>query len=138
METTLLINLVLCAIMVGLIWTVQLIVYPSYRFVTDKDSKPYHSAHMRNIGFLVGPIMIAELIAAIWLFTLEKSLILFAQLFLVLLIWISTAVIQAPLHKLLSENWESIHINKLVRSNWVRTFLWSLRLSLLFYLSFQK
>jgi hypothetical protein len=42
-------------------------------------------------------------------------------------IWIMTAVVQAPLHVRLSRSPDAADIRLLVRSNWWRTGLWTVR-----------
>lgn len=56
-------------------------------------------------------------------------------LVLVLIIWISTFYTQMPLHKKLEKGYKESIVNALVRNNWIRTFLWTLKSIILsFYL----
>jgi hypothetical protein len=42
-------------------------------------------------------------------------------------VWITTALVQVPLHRRLSAGYDEPTGRRLVRTNWVRTALWSLR-----------
>jgi hypothetical protein len=53
---------------------------------------------------------------------------LYSFLFLVVLfIWISTFTLSVPCHKKLSLGKDSKTIDQLVKTNWIRTILWSLK-----------
>jgi len=80
------------------------------------------------------PLMLVELALAIYFFVQNSlgagSLL---QLILVGLIWGSTFLIQIPLHNRLVNQKEEGIINRLVQSNWIRTFLWTGKALLLSY-----
>jgi hypothetical protein len=44
-----------------------------------------------------------------------------------LLIWCSTAFLQVPMHQRLSSGFDAAAHRSLVKTNWVRTILWSAR-----------
>ena len=46
-------------------------------------------------------------------------------------IWLSTALLFTRIHQKLTEGYEFSLIKKLVKTNWLRTILWSLRLIIL-------
>lgn len=48
-------------------------------------------------------------------------------MFLLVVIWVSTAVVQVPLHKLLARGFDLRAYRRLVVTNWLRTIAWSLR-----------
>lgn len=50
-----------------------------------------------------------------------------ATLFMTGLIWLSTALLQVPLHRALLPGFDPAKIHRLVRSNWLRTVAWTLR-----------
>ena len=52
---------------------------------------------------------------------------MYLSLFLLLVIWVSTALVQVPLHERLASRFEPETHQNLVSSNWVRTLGWSLR-----------
>lgn len=43
------------------------------------------------------------------------------------IIWISTAFVQVPLHARLEGGWDGVAIERLIRSNWLRTIPWTMR-----------
>lgn len=125
--------------MTGVIWMVQVLVYPQFMHVGEAEFLLYHGEHMRLIGTVVGPLLLLELLAASGM--LVKSWrspdrwIHGISWVLVILLWGVTAFIQVPLHNDLAQNGFSQEtVTSLVASNWVRTFLWSLRASLLVYI----
>jgi GAF domain-containing protein len=46
---------------------------------------------------------------------------------LLVVIWLSTAFLQVPLHRQLAAGYDSQSAARLVRSNWLRTIAWTLR-----------
>jgi len=71
--------------------------------------------------------MFAELLSSFWLFLFSSTYSSYhiAGFVIVLLIWVVTFTTQVPLHGKLIGSSDSDVINKLVRSNWIRTALWS-------------
>jgi hypothetical protein len=59
------------------------------------------------------------------------SIIFALNLLIVGLIWCSTFFVQVPIHSILSEKKDKNLIEKLVNTNWIRTFLWSIRMLLI-------
>lgn len=123
--------------MTGIIWLVQIVVYPQLRLVRPADYIEYESSHMAKIGLLVGPLMIIELMTAIWiwgrdLIPVGSEWLFYISILLALVIWLSTALIQAPLHTQLSRSGkDDAKIDRLIYSNWLRTICWSGRLILI-------
>ena len=79
--------------LVILIWMVQLVVYPSFRYYKESDLMRWHERYTKAISIIVVPLM-------------------FGQLFLVILQIVEVFDVVTALRKL-------------VRQNWLRTFLWS-------------
>lgn len=122
-----------CFFMTGLIWVIQLVHYPSFKFVDIRNTKEFNSFHQTKITIIVMPIMLIELITAIIL-TIQSS---FEFMFvlntsLLLIIWLSTFLLSIPIHSKLVTNHSDDLIEKLVLTNWPRTILWSFR-SLIFF-----
>ena len=89
---------------------------------------------MRAILPVVAFPMLAELIAAGWLFITvwEHATWLDVSAFvLVLLIWIQTAVVFMPLHGKLHHGYDGEIIRRMVKWNGIRAVLWTLRLVVL-------
>ena len=117
--------------MCGLIWFVQIVHYPLFASVGRDDFALYEKKHSRRTGWVVGPLMIAEGITAVWLLTIPPSgfgrVIPLIGFVLLLLIWGSTAVLQVPAHRRLKSGFFPDHHRRLTRTNWIRTILWSIR-----------
>lgn len=128
-------NVIINAILVGLIWIIQCVHYPSFGFI-EKHRDNFHVFHVRSITPIVAPLMVFELLISVFLFHKNLNFFFGAMLLLVILIWLSTFLIQIPFHEKIKDEWNEKKINSLVRSNWIRTILWSLKLVILiwFYL----
>lgn len=126
-----LLNLVLAFIAVGLIWTIQLVHYPTMRFIPKERFVEYHNFHSIRISFLAIPLMVTELGTSLILFYQNYNnaiqTIFLINLVIVALIWLSTFLIQVPLHNALSKEKQSEKLSKLICTNWIRTILWTAR-----------
>lgn len=130
------INLITTAIMVGLIWIIQLVHYPFFHRVDRKSFNLHMDAHRKKISYIVIPVMLPELGSAIGLAILDSRFQseFIAGFILLVMIWISTAALQVPSHGKLANGYSESEVSKLIRFNWVRTTLWSIRLLLLIYI----
>ena len=117
--------------LVGLILTIQLVHYPLFSRVGEPGWAAYEREHQNRITFLVGPLMLAELLSAGWLALRPPVGLpvwsLWLGLALVLVIWVSTALVQSPLHGRLSASFDAGLHTRLVGSNWLRSVAWLLR-----------
>ena len=116
--------------MVGVIWFVQMIHYPLYRKIHD-GFVSYERAHLRRAAWLMGPVMIIEALTALFIIGLSPNALstklATINLILLILIWISTCLLQVQQHHMLSVRFsKKIHQN-LLSTNWVRTALWTVR-----------
>lgn len=119
--------------MTGLIWFVQVVHYPLFGQVGAADFLNYERRHTRLTFWVTAPPMILELVsAAILVYLALDSGFYWTNFVGALLLWGVTFFVQVPLHNALSQRHDQILIQRLVRSNWVRTGLWSLRAALLF------
>lgn len=133
MKRLLLGNLVVCAMLVGLIWTVQVVVYPQFGRV-EAEWAGYHAAHRLQITWVVGPLMTAEACLAAALFLKappEKAGAAWLSAALVAFVWAWTGLVSVPLHDKLGGGWDAALVAALVRTNWARTLAWSARMLLL-------
>ncbi|MFN4149964.1 MAG: hypothetical protein ACK4IX_03390, partial [Candidatus Sericytochromatia bacterium] len=65
--------------------------------------------------------------------TFLKSEYAYCGLIFLIIIWVSTALLQVPQHNILTNNFDSNAYINLVKSNWIRTIFWSFRSILLLY-----
>ena len=54
--------------LVGLIWIIQVVHYPLFARVGEDGFVAYEAAHTRLISLVVGPAMLVEGVATLWLF----------------------------------------------------------------------
>jgi hypothetical protein len=115
--------------MVGVIWFVQIVHYPLMNRVGDSCFTQYELINVRRTGWVVGPVMLAEGVTAFYLVWVPatRSPAALAGLGLLFLIWASTAFIELPCHRHLSEGFNPAVHRRLVNSNWIRTIAWTLR-----------
>lgn len=128
----------LCVFMCGLIWLVQIVHYPSFKYISSTEFKDFQKFHMRSISYIVMPIMISELVIAVSLLLKNPSKLLWVNFGLLLLTWIFTFILSVPVHKELNDG-KSIHLIKtLILTNWPRTILWSIRSILVSWILYQR
>ena len=123
-----LINLSITWFLVGLIWIIQIVHYPSFALIGDTNFKAYHEFHTRSISWIVAPLMTIELGLAIylsWSNNFEWHFLF--PLILVIGIWVSTMLLQIPLHSKLARDNQQSTIRQLVSTNWIRTILWTIK-----------
>jgi len=114
--------------MTGVIAFVQVVHYPLMARVGKMGSVDYQQAHMRRTAWVVIPAMTMELGSAVGLLVLrwgtpDGPLTLVGGALLGV-IWLSTALVQAPLHGRLASGFDAGLHRRLVLSNWVRTAAW--------------
>ncbi len=117
--------------MTGVIVFVQVVHYPLMAGVGSEGYRSYQQAHMRRTSWVVLPAMALELGTAVGL-TLTRlgtgdQRMALAGLTLLAVIWLSTATLQAPLHGRLASGFDGGLHRRLVRTNWIRTVAWGLR-----------
>lgn len=130
----LLVNAAATLFMTGLIWFVQIVHYPLFASVGSAGFAAYSSSHQRRTTRVVAPAMLLEAIAAAWLaWSIPPGVpawMAWSALALLGAIWLSTALLQMPLHHRLAAGHDPGAIRRLVRGNWFRTAGWSLRAAL--------
>ena len=120
-------TLMLC----GLIWVIQVVHYPLMEHVDEGRFREFHAWHTRRISWLVVPLMMVELgAAAVLLWRCPPGVppvLPVTGAMLVVVIWSSTFGLQVPRHRELAGGWNPRAHRCLVRSNWIRTWAWTLR-----------
>jgi len=111
----------------GLVWFVQVVHYPLLARVGEGSLAAYEQEHMRRTTLLVAPLMLAEAVAATGLLLLEPGALTVLGALLLVGIWASSFLVQVPCHRVLADGWNAAAYRRLVRSNWLRTAMWSAR-----------
>ena len=130
-ELLLKVNLLSTSVMVGVIWVIQLLHYPSFHFINDQKYIEFQHFHMQRISFIVVPVMLIELASALLLAYFFESSLTIILLALLLGIWGITFIFFTNMHQKLTNGYDRANVDSLVKINWYRTALWSLRLIIL-------
>ena len=123
----LVVHLVATAALAGLIWVVQLVVYPSFLLVGATPAWPaVHAAHTRAIGRAVGPPWAVQGLT-VGLLLVRDGLSPLTALtgLLALTTVVVTGAVSVPLHTRLAQTWDEAAARRLVRTNWLRTGAWT-------------
>ena len=126
----LIIHLIATSVMVGVIWIMQLIHYPSFHFIELNQYTTFQRFHMSRISYVVIPAMLTELFTLILIIISMDQVdpIILASALLLIVIWLMTAVFFSGMHQKLTLGYDQVVVEKLVKLNWGRTLLWTLRL----------
>jgi hypothetical protein len=123
----LLVHLTATAALAGLVWVVQLVVYPSFRLIGSGPSWPaFHAAHTRAVALAVGPPWAVQgLTVSVLLVRDSPSPLLLLTGALALTTVVVTIAVSVPLHTRLSEAYDDAVARRLVSTNWLRTAAWT-------------
>jgi hypothetical protein len=111
----------------GIVWFVQVVHYPAFSRFYRAEFIRHHRFHIIRTAFVVTPLMIIELATSGFLVFNSDALHFYhiTGLIIVILIWLSTFLIQAPIHIKLQKGYNDDLVKRLIDSNWIRTLLWS-------------
>lgn len=126
MNTLLIIHLVCCFLMTGIIWLVQVILYPNFFLVGENEFSAVHRFHTQRITWLVAPLMSLELFTGAWLYLNSPNSFFFWNLVSIVSLWLLTAFVNVPTHNRLKYD-SRISKKNLVYRNWPRTLIWTVR-----------
>ncbi|HRW74692.1 MAG: hypothetical protein H6568_10195 [Lewinellaceae bacterium] len=123
-----LLNLVLSAILTGLIWTIQVVHYPSFLDLGQHGFAAGYRRHLRGIIPLTGVLMTSELTAfLLWWYQSGWTTDLLLPAGCLAWIWGATGFLHIPQHRRLSAGFDARLIHRLVVTNWGRTLAWTIR-----------
>ncbi len=101
----------------------------------------YHSAHCERIAWIVAPLMGLEALTSVVLLAVRPPTVsatwAWVGVALVGLIWLATALFSVPEHSRLQRSFDAAAIERLVRTNWIRTLAWTARGALVLWLAAQ-
>ena len=131
LELVLAVQLAASGVMLGTIWIVQRLVYPTFATIPEHAWREHHDTHSSRITPIVLPAMAIELAAATWLAIarppgLPTGLIV-ANVALAAVTWALTAHISARRHMPLGSSYDPVMCARLVSTNRARTLVWSIR-----------
>jgi hypothetical protein len=126
--TWLVVHLVAVAVLAGVGWVVQLVVYPAFRLVGPDEWARYHAGHERGITRVVGlPWLVQGFSTAALLLEPpggdRRGVALLAVLALVTVV--ATLAVAVPAHGRLAAARAGRDVTTLLRANLVRTLAWT-------------
>lgn len=113
--------------MFGMLWLVQLVIYPSFLRVDAAQLVDWHRSYTFRVSFLIIPLMFAQLgLATLAAFGREGRAMDWLVLGLVVLCWGLTFFVSVPLHRKIELGDQTLETRRaLVLTNWPRTVLWT-------------
>ena len=133
-----LMNFIVTSAMTGILWLIQIVHYPMFEGLAELDFLKWHEFHSRRITYIVGPLMVLDLLVSIYLSYLLRSPLSYLAAALTIFVWLMTFLVSVPLHTKLgrsdraSQIAREVVIARLVATNWPRTIAYSLKLIVLF------
>ncbi len=117
--------------MVGLIWFVQVVHYPLLARLPAAERSSLATLHANLTSLVVAPVMLIEVATAALIAVIAAThgirlSFAWAGIALLIALWLSTFLVQVPLHAKLQGGSETAGAS-LVFTNWVRTLAWTLR-----------
>lgn len=133
-ETVLLLNIISTWFLTGLIWVTQMTQYPSFQHFRDEGFGRVHDGYRVRMAVVATAPMILEAVTGVFLLLNAPAEVSAGEAWLglgfILLIWLSTLVIQVPLHERLSSGPDPDAVRRLAATNWIRTAAWTVRAAL--------
>ncbi len=127
-------NSIATAVMVGVIWFVQIVHYPLLAQFGSTQSVAVAEQHQQRTGYVVGLPMLVEGVSTLWLLARTpdgvEELLPWVNAVLLAVALGSTLFLSVPLHAKMALAHNDETGRKLVVTNWPRTIAWTLRLAL--------
>jgi len=111
--------------LVVLIWLVQLVIYPSFRWADSSRFTDWHRSYTRRLSVIVVPLMLWQAGGALLTAACRTRPVDIALVILIAAMWLVTFVAAVPIHRRLSQRHDRADVESLVRVNWLRTVGWS-------------
>ncbi len=127
LEIALTIQLLSCAAMTGIIWMVQIAIYPLFTRLEGDVFDDYHTRYMNRVPLVIAPFMLLEATSCAACLYLGDWRDFPFPTILLAIAWASTALIQVPQHAKLTP----AKVPAIVKTNWIRTIAWTTRLIIL-------
>lgn len=109
-----------------LIWLVQLVIYPGFKYYSPSQLKKWHTFYTGRIAIVVAPLMTGQFAVAGFQLWEQQNTYTIGSIIIIIIIWNLTFFLFVPFHTAIEEDASNRAIIKnLVKKNWIRTFLWS-------------
>jgi hypothetical protein len=112
----------------AVLWTVQLVIYPAFKFIDPSHFAKWHYRYTGAITWIVAPLILIQFSGVAGRFVVlgRPNMIWWVELFCTLIAWAVTFLVSVPLHNQLQRERNEAAMNSLVRTNWWRTAAWTL------------
>ncbi len=125
--------------MCAVIWIVQLAHYPSFEYIDAARFPLFEVFHQEAITIIVLPLMLLEITTYGLLYQRgQREIGFLISGLIILVLWLSTFLIQTPIHQQLQSGFNTELIAELIKTNWIRTIGWSLRFLFILRLSLRN
>ncbi len=119
-------NAVATVLLAGMIWVVQLVVYPGFRAVGAAPSwLRVHAAHSRRMALAVSAPWLVQGLATVGLLVHDPSPLVLLTAALAAATVAVTAAVSVPLHRRLDHAYDDATVRRLIATNWWRTAAWT-------------
>lgn len=120
-------NRIVGAGLLVLIWLVQLVIYPAFHAIEPAGFRAWHAGYTATVTWVVAPLILLQAGLAIWLWIAGAGprWLLGVNVALIVLAWGVTFLISVPCHEALQRELSPQVIDRLVRTNWLRTIAWT-------------
>jgi len=116
-------------VLVGLIWTIQVVHYPLFALVGRESFTAYEAAHSARITAVIAlPWAVQGLTTAALLVTSPEGLprwLVWAAAVLATIPVVVTVLVSVPAHGVLANGFDAAAHARLVGTNWLRTAAWT-------------
>jgi len=117
--------------LVGMIWTIQMVHYPSFASIEPSQFSEFQQKHSETMGWLVGAPWLIEGLSVLALFLLapdNTTRVIAAVGGILALVVIAVTITKSiPAHEILSGGFSQPAHDRLVSTNWWRTLSWTAR-----------
>lgn len=137
MNVVFLLHIFSCWFMTGVIWIVQILIYPNFRIIGPLQFRQFHQFHLKRITWIVAPFMLAELLTACWIAYERPDILSLINFGSVTALWALTRMVNVPTHEKLKFE-DQISQKNLSLKNWPRTILWTMRSICLFWMILER
>lgn len=109
-----------------LIWLVQLVIYPGFKFYSPSNLAVWHKIYTGRIALVVMPLMVGQIGVAGYQVYEQQNAYTFGSFIIIAGLWLLTFLIFVPLHNSITKDpSDKKAIKDLVEKNWWRTVLWT-------------
>jgi uncharacterized membrane protein len=109
------------------LWTVQLVIYPAFRFIDPALFARWHNGYTGAITWIVAPLILLQTggVAGRLIILGRPDFLWGIEAISTLLAWFVTVAVSVPIHAKLQQARCEHSMQRLVSTNWLRTAAWT-------------